>query len=110
MGGEVDGDGDGDGTGTGTGTGTAEKSSWEGYFDEGNKRYILDTPVKMLSSGPQNYPQVTFNKRYEGYRTVPSAVPYQRRALYDRVTVKKIMFFLEKIIYPPSQKPLIIFS
>ncbi len=47
-------------------------------------RYPAVTPVKKLSSDPQNYPRVTFNKRYEGYRTVPSAVPYYRHSLYDR--------------------------
>ena len=45
---------------------------------------ILLLSVKNLCSDPLNYPQVTFNKRYEGYRTVPSAVPYYRHSLYDR--------------------------
>ena len=64
--------------------GTAKKSAyWEGS-NEGKKRYILDTSVENLSSGPRNYPQVTFNKRYEGYRTEPSAVPYYCHALFSR--------------------------
>ncbi len=45
--------------------------------------------VKNLSTGLPNYPQVTFNKRYEGYRTEPSAVPYYRHALNDGEDSKK---------------------
>ncbi len=45
--------------------------------------------VEKLSSGPPNYPQVTFNKRLEGYRTVPSAHPYHRHALHARVGIHR---------------------
>ncbi len=43
---------------------------------------IFYTPVKKLNSGLRNYPQVTFNKRLEGYQTVPSAGPFYVHALY----------------------------
>ncbi len=39
--------------------------------------------VKNLSSGPLSDPQVTFNKRLEGYRMVPSAAPYHCHRLYS---------------------------
>ena len=45
---------------------------------------IFFTPAKKLSSDRPDYPQVTFNKRLEGYRTVPSAHPYYRHGFYGR--------------------------
>ena len=50
---------------------------------------IFFPSVKYLSSDPRDYPQVTFNKRLEGYHTVPSAVPKNHHAVYAWVGEKQ---------------------
>ncbi len=52
----------------------------------GQKRAIFFVSVKNLSSGPRDHRQVPFNKRLEGYLTVPSASPFYLHALYSGAT------------------------
>ncbi len=44
---------------------------------------IFFTSVKNFSSSPQDHPQVTFNKRHQGYRTVPSPVLFGNLSFFS---------------------------
>ncbi len=58
------------------------KKSFFFFFAE----FFVNSFVNLrLYSGLRNYPQVPFNKRLKGYRTVPSASPFYLHALYSGV-------------------------